>query len=63
MKFKNNYNFLKIKEIKSEIKNISWPERKDSFQTVLIVLIFILISMLFFYIIDSILIFVLSKIV
>lgn len=62
LSYKNKI-FFKIKEVNDEIKNISWPNKKDVTQTIIIVIIFIIFTILVLWMVDSILIYILSKLV
>ncbi len=58
---KNNIYFI-IKEIKHEIKNISWPNKKEINQSTLIIMIILLLTSLVLWIIDSIFTYIISNI-
>ncbi len=53
----------KIKEINNEIKLISRPSKKDLSNMIIMVLIFVIFACFFFFIIDSLLIYFITKIV
>jgi len=57
---KKTYSFLN--NIKVEIKNIHWPTKKDVNQTTLMVVIIILLTSMTLWIIDSLLTYIISKI-
>ena len=64
MFFFNYYNLLsKLKEIKKEFLNVSWPDRKEINQTILIVVFLILLTSIVLWIVDTILINLISKII
>lgn len=52
-----------IKDIKTEIKQIHWPKKKDINQATLMVLLIVLLTSIILWIIDSILIYIISKII
>jgi len=52
-----------ILELKSEIKSIVWPDKKEVNQTMLTVTIIIISSSLIIWLIDSMLTFLISKII
>jgi len=54
---------LYLKDIKLEIKNIHWPEKKEINQTTLMVLIIVLSTSIILWIIDSLLTYIVSKII
>jgi preprotein translocase subunit SecE len=56
-------NKMLITEIKSEIKNITWPNKKEINQSMLTVTIIIILTSLIIWIVDSILTFIISKII
>jgi preprotein translocase SecE subunit len=63
MKFFNKYYLsTKIKEVKKEIKTITWAPKKEISQTILIVIILVSLVSIFLWIIDSILMYFVSKI-
>lgn len=61
LKNKNNKVFLT--EIRSEIKNIHWPNKKEINQSMLIITLIIITASFVLWIIDSILTFCISKII
>ncbi|HFL8819550.1 MAG TPA: preprotein translocase subunit SecE [Candidatus Azoamicus sp. OHIO2] len=64
MNFSYKYEFLvKLKEIKNEFKHISFPTKREISQTILTVVILILLTCLCLWIIDSVLIYILSKLI
>ncbi len=54
--------FSKFEDIKREFKSISWSNRKEIGQTVSVVMIFIFFTSVFLWIIDSILVYLITKI-
>lgn len=58
---KNNIYFI-IKEIKHEIRNISWPNKKEINQSTLIIMIILLLTSFVLWIIDSIFTYIISNI-
>jgi preprotein translocase subunit SecE len=50
-------------DLKSEIKNISWPDKKEVNQSMITVTLIIISSSLIIWLIDSILTFLISKII
>ena len=54
---------LKIKEIKKEIRNISWSDGKEITQTILIIFVLIFITSVFLWIIDSLLVYIIAKLI
>jgi preprotein translocase subunit SecE len=60
---KKNKNKMLLSEIKLEIKNIQWPNKKEVNQSMLMVSIIIACSSVIIWLIDSILTFLISKII
>ena len=54
--------FMFIKQVRQEMAKVSWPSRKETLLTSLMVFIISLISAIFFLTVDSIIAFIISKI-
>lgn len=54
---------LKIKEVKKEFRNITWSNGKEITQTILIVFVLIFIASIFLWIIDSLLVYIIAKLI
>lgn len=44
-----------LKQVKQEVKKVSWPTRKEVYQTMLMVLVIVAIASTFFFFVDQIL--------
>lgn len=63
MGFLYKYKFLsKINEIKNEFKLIFWPNKREIIQTILMVIVVVILTCLFLWIIDAVLVYVISSI-
>ena len=65
MSFFHKYNYFvsKFEDVKKEFRSISWSGRAEIWQTISIVMILIFFTSVFLWIIDSILVYLIAKII